>query len=123
VLYLEGHPDPPALDGARAVVGRTVDAATLRALLADLERTFQRAAGGGRAAPLGPAEGYAGRFYPAHGAYLWTSGCNRWTVESLAAAGLARRGNGVIFSGQVAGRLRGFVSRPVFSPGSWRRFR
>ena len=52
--------------------------------------------------------GYAGRFYPGAGAYLWWTDCNRWTVDRLAAAGLARRGRGVIFSGQVKNALIDF---------------
>jgi len=44
----------------------------------------------------------------AHGHYLWFTDCNRWTVERLAKAGLARGGLGVIFSGQVARHLIGF---------------
>ena len=61
-----------------------------------------------RPSPFAPAAGYGGRFYPARGAYLWWNDCNRWTVERLAAAGLARGGRGVIFSGQVARHLVGF---------------
>jgi hypothetical protein len=108
VLYLDGRPDPPQLGGARLLVARAVDAATVRALLAELERSFRRAPGGGRAEPYPPAVGYAGRFYPAHGAYLWARSCNWWTVARLEGAGLAGSGAGVVFSGQVAGRLRGF---------------
>jgi hypothetical protein len=53
--------------------------------------------------------GYKGRFYPGYGVYFWWMDCNRWTVDRLAAAGLAGSGRGVIFSGQIASRLRGFT--------------
>lgn len=110
VMYLDGQKSPPQVSGgARAVFVRTVDAATLRALLTELERSIVRPSAGGRAAPFPPAPGYPGRFYPAHGAYLWAGDCNWWTVERLRGAGLADRGRGVVFSGQVAGRLRGFT--------------
>lgn len=107
VTYLDGRPDPPGLR-AQSVYQRTVDSATLRALLRELERSFQRAADGARLAPYPPARGYKGRFYPAHGSYLWTRDCNWWTVERLAAAELARNAAGVVFPGQVPSRLQGF---------------
>ena len=111
VMYLDGRRSPPRVSGeARAVFVRTVDAAALRALLTELERSFVHAPSGKHAAPFPPAPGYSGRFYPAHGAYLWAGDCNWWTVERLRGAGLAGRGAGVVFSGQVAGRLRGFTS-------------
>jgi hypothetical protein len=108
VLYLDGRPAPLSLGGARAVYERTVDAATLRALLMELERSFVRDAEGHRLASFAPVAGYLGRFHPAHGRYLWARDCNGWTVSRLRAAGLARGGAGVIFSGQVHGRLEGF---------------
>jgi Protein of unknown function (DUF2459) len=108
VLYLDGRPDPPPLGGARAVFVRTVDAVTLRTLLGELERSIHHTADGSRV-PAYPREpGYAGRFYSALGPYLWTRNCNWWTVVRLAAAGLAERPGGVVFSGQVGSRLRGF---------------
>ena len=111
VLYLDGRPDPPRLGGARAVYARTVDAATLHRLIVELERSFQRAPDGTRRASYAPAPGYAGRFYPARGRYLWTRNCNWWTVKRLAAAALAGDDAGVVFAGQVAGRLQGFQAR------------
>jgi hypothetical protein len=109
VIYLDGQPDPPSLTGARAVYARTVDAATLRTLLLDLERSFRRTPLGARLPPYPAVRGYSGRFYSAHGHYLWTRDCNWWTIARLAAAGAARSGTGVVFSGQVGGRLRGFA--------------
>jgi hypothetical protein len=91
------------------VYARTVDAATLGALLAELERAFVRAPDGSRAAAHPPAAGYEGRFHAAHGRYLWARDCNWWTIARLRAAGLAGGAAGVVLSGQVAGRLRGFA--------------
>jgi hypothetical protein len=109
VAYVAGRDRPPSIaDGARAVHVRTVDAATLGALAAELERTVVRDESGRRREPTPPVAGYRGRFYAATGRYLWTQDCNAWTVERLAAAGLARRGAFVVFSGQVAPRLVGF---------------
>ena len=109
VLYLDGRADPPPLGGAETVLERTVDAPTLRALLAELERSARHAAGGERLPPYARVAGYAGRFYPAHGPYLWARGCNWWTIRRLAGAGLAGRAAGVVFTPQVPGRLRGFA--------------
>lgn len=116
VLYLDGRPDPPPLGGARAVYQRTVDAATLRTLLQDLEGSFQHTEDGARFEPFPSVRGYRGRFYPAHGRYLWANDCNWWTVERLAAARLARGAAGVVFSGQVRGRLEGFRPAPPEAP-------
>ena len=111
VLYLDGWTDPPALGGARRVLARTVDAATLHRLLLELERSFQRAPNGSRLASFAAVPGYGGRFHPAHGRYLWTRNCNWWTVERLRSAALAGGSAGVVLSGQVSGRLRGFARR------------
>ncbi len=107
VAYIDGWPDPPRLYGARAMHERIVDATTLRTLLIELERTFRRS-GTNRLAPYPAVSGYGGRFYPAYGYYFWTHDCNWWTVTRLRVAGLARGGVGVLFSGQVQGRLREF---------------
>lgn len=116
VTYVAGRDRPPLhADGARAIFRRDVDAATLRALVVELERSILRNDSGGRTAPGSPVRGYAGRFHDARGRYLWAYDCNRWTVERLAAAGLARGGRFVVFSGQVAGRLEGF--HEVEAPG------
>ena len=109
VVYLDGRDASPSFAGARAVYTRSVDAATLRALLGELERTFRHASDGSRVLPYSGYAGYAGRFFPAYGRYLWTRNCNWWTVERLSAAGLARSGAGVVLSGQVGGRLPGFT--------------
>jgi hypothetical protein len=110
VVYLDGWQVPPRPgNGIRALFVRTVGADTLRALLTELERSVRHAPGGAREGPFPAADGYQGRFYPAHGAYLWAADCNRWTVERLRGAGLAGSARGVVFSGQVAGRLRGFA--------------
>ncbi len=116
VTYVAGRDRPPLhADGARAIYRREVDAATLRALAAELERSIRRTNSGDRVAPGDPVRGYSGRFYDANGRYLWAYDCNRWTVERLAAVGLASGGRSVVFSGQVAGRLVGFqdVGAPV----------
>jgi hypothetical protein len=108
-LYLEARPDPPPLGGAEAVYERIVDAATLRALLAELERSVRHDASGARLPALAPTPGDRGRFYAAHGRYLWTRNCNWWVVARLAAAGLASAPTGVIFTTQVGPRLREFT--------------
>jgi hypothetical protein len=110
VLYLEGHPDPPSFAGAEAVYARTIDAVTLRTLLAELERAIRRAPNGARLPALAPAAGYRGRFYQAYGSYLWPRDCNWWVVARLARAGLASAPTGVIFTTQVPARLRGFTA-------------
>ena len=110
VAYIAGRDRPPSRDaGARAVYSREVDAATLHVLAVDLERTIRHDSAGARLPPSEPVAGYAGRVHDAHGAYLWARDCNRWTVERLAAASIAGSGALVVFSGQVAGRLRGFT--------------
>ena len=118
VLYLDGRPRPPSLDGARAVFARRVDAAALHRLLLDLERSFQRGPSGDRLAPYAAATGVGGRFYPAYGRYLWTRDCNWWTVVRLNAAQLAGGASGVVFSGQVKSRLRDFVVAAFDPPAS-----
>jgi uncharacterized protein DUF2459 len=109
VLYLDGRPDPPPLRGARAAFYRVVDADTLRALLMEIERSARHDTTGSRVSAYPPAAGYSGRFFAAHGSYLWTRNCNWWTVERLARVGLATRPTGVIITAQVPSRLRGFV--------------
>ena len=113
VLYLEARPDPPHFGGADTVFARTVDAATLHALLTELERSIEHDASGARLPPLAPTPLDRGRFYAAHGKYLWTRNCNWWVVARLAEAGLASAPAGVIFTTQVPARLRGFTrARP-----------
>jgi hypothetical protein len=116
VLYVDGRPDPPRLGGARAVYARAVDAPTLRRVIVELERSFARAPDGTRRASYAAVPGYAGRFQPARGRYLWTRNCNWWTVKRLAAAALAGSDAGVVFSGQVAGRLEGFRAERADAP-------
>ena len=116
VVYLAAWDTAPDSAAARprALYGRTVTGAQLRALITAAERQIRPASAGGdhgdqsRASAFAPARGYTGRFYPAYGRYLWWNDCNRWTADRLAEAGLARGGRGVIFSGQVAARLVGF---------------
>lgn len=109
VTYVAAWDAPPERSARpRALYHRTVGAETLRTLAASLEGSIVRDGAQGRAAPHAPATGYAGRFFPARGSYGWWDACNRWTVERLADAGLARGGRGVVFSGQVASHLVGF---------------
>ncbi len=111
VVYVESwRADPARIARPRALYARDVDASQLLALVEALEGSMRRSAAGERLEPYGAVSGYVGRFYPAHGAYLWSNDCNRWTVGRLAAARLAHGGFGVIFSGQVAGHLLGFRS-------------
>jgi hypothetical protein len=112
VLYVEGRPDPPRLGGAQALFARTVDAPALRALLAELEGPAARTPDGARLSAHAPTPGYGGRFYPAHGAYLWARDCNWWVVARLAGARLAGAATGVVVTPQVPGRLRGFARVP-----------
>ena len=93
-------------------------AARLAGILVELERSFQRAPDGTRRASYAAAPGYAGRFYPAHERYLWTRNCNWRTVKRLAAAALAGRDAGVVFAGQVAGRLHGFQAPRIEAPST-----
>jgi len=110
VLYVEGHADPPRLGAAEAVYERTVDAPTVRKLLAELERTRRSGPSGAPSSALAPTRTDRGRFYPAYGKYLWTRDCNWWVVARLAGAGLASAPAGVIFTTQVPARLRGFAA-------------
>ena len=109
VLYVEGRANPPRLGGAEAVFSRTVDAHTVHALLAELERFARSDASGVRAPPFAPVSSARGRFYTAYGKYLWSRDCNWWTVARLAAVGLADRPAGVVFTPQVPRRLREFT--------------
>jgi hypothetical protein len=116
VMYVAGRavaPERPA--GARSVYARDITVAEWSALARELERWIRHDSSGSRLPAFPSVTGYAGRFYPAHGAYLWWTDCNRWTLDRLAAAGLARSGRGVILSGQVPGRLLGFRR---ISPGT-----
>lgn len=110
VAYVEGwRGDPARIARPRALYAREIDAAQLTALAADLDGALLRTDVVARPAPFPQTPHDAGRFYPAHGQYLWWADCNRWTVDRLADAGLARSGLGVVFSGQVADRLLGFT--------------
>ena len=108
VLYIAGHADPSRLAGTVAVWERRVGAPTLQPLLIALERSARRDRDGERLPPLPPRPGQAGRFFPAHAAYLWRRNCNWWTVQRLREAGLASDPTGVGVAAQVPGRLRGF---------------
>lgn len=109
VTYVESwRSDPVRIARPRALYGRDIDANQLLMLVEALEGSMRRVVDDERPLPFAAVSGYSGRFYPAHGAYLWSHDCNRWTVERLAAAKLAGGGFGVIFSGQVQGHLIGF---------------
>jgi hypothetical protein len=110
VAYLAGRTTVPrAGSAAQAVYTRDVDAETLHALAVELERTVRHDEYGNRTPPGEAVAGFNGLFYDAYGPYLWTRGCNRWTVDRLHAVGLAEHGRFVVFSGQVGTRLRGFT--------------
>jgi hypothetical protein len=106
--------DPTRSAHPRALYVRDVDAGKLDSLASALESSIPRDSAGRRSAPFAAVSDYSGRFYRAYGRYLWWFDCNRWTVERLAAAHLARGGPGVILSGQVARHLVGF--RRVTAP-------
>jgi hypothetical protein len=110
VAYVAGRSTVPRTgSAAQAVYTREVDALTLHALAVELERTVKHDEYGNRAPPGVAVAGFDGMFYDAHGSYLWTRDCNRWTVDRLHAVGLAEHGRVVVFSGQVGKRLRGFT--------------
>src|SRR5687768_8455452 len=107
VTYVDGR-DAPPVRGFRSLHEREVSGAELRALAMELESSIRRDERGARLPAFAPVAGYPGRFLSGVGSYLWWTNCNRWAVDRLAAAGLADGGRGVIFSGAVASRLRGF---------------
>jgi Protein of unknown function (DUF2459) len=100
VLYLRSRRSAPPPD-ARLL---KLDAPSLRGLLVSLEGSICRA-GGERAAPHPRVEGYAGRFYPSRGRYIWSSNCNRWIVDRLRDAGRARKSFGVLIPHQIGALL------------------
>ncbi len=108
VLYVQGRTTLPQVGSAEAVAVRTVTATELQHLVAQLERYARRDGGGARLPAFAPTAGYRGRFYPAHGRYLWARDCNWWTVALLARVGLADGAAGVLFTPQVFARLNGF---------------
>ena len=109
VTYLSGWPSAPErTDGMTALWSRSVTLAELTRLYAVLEGSIRHTSGQQRQDAYPPANGYRGRFYPAHGYYLFWADCNRWTVDQLHRAGLAESGTGVILARQVAARLHGF---------------
>ena len=110
VAYVDGWEVPPQrLSSAREVYVRILNARDMEKVIAVLEASITRDARGARVVPFAPVRGYDGRFYPAPGDYLWSSDCNRWTVDRLHAVGLARTGRGVIVASQVGARLEGFT--------------
>jgi hypothetical protein len=112
VTYVVGWPRAPRMsDGMRHLWARRIARPELARLYTSLEGSIRRAPDGGRSPPHPSARGYRGRFYPAHGVYLYWYSCNRWTVERLAAAGLGRSGAGVIVPTQVPGRVFGFAAQ------------
>lgn len=109
VTYLAGWPRAPVpTDGMTALWSRSVTIAELTRLYSALEGSIRHTSGDQREDAYSPADGYRGRFYPAHGYYLFWTDCNRWTVDRLHRAGLASSGTGVVLAQQVAGRLQGF---------------
>ena len=113
VAYVAGWRSAPEQSSRpRALFRRDLTAPELRRLVGQLEGAIRRTAAGARGPAHPPTQklggAFAGRFYPARQSYLWWNDCNRWTVDRLAAAGLAREGRGVLLSGQVGARLRGF---------------
>ena len=110
VTYIEAwNRAPDARSPAKRLLVRSVTADELRRLIVSLEATMRRDATGERALPYPIAQGYVGRFYPSPDVYIWTRNCNRWVVDRLTPAGLARGGRGVLFSGQVARHLVAFT--------------
>jgi hypothetical protein len=110
VRYVESWRDDPARIGRpRGLYVRDIDAAQLTSLAEDVEGALRRTDSLVRPAAFPQTPQDLGRFYPAHGQYLWWMDCNRWTVDRLTDVHLARGGRGVILSGQVPGRLIGFV--------------
>ena len=109
VTYLAGWPRAPVKsDGMKALWSRSVTSDELTRLYAATEGSIRHKSAQQRQDEYPPASGYRGRFYPAHGYYLFWADCNRWTVDQLHSAGLAESGTGVILSRQVAARLHGF---------------
>ena len=103
--YVETHDAPP--EQARGSWCREVNESQLLRLASELEGQM-RFEGDGVRHIYPAAKHYTGRFYHAAGRYIWTYDCNRWSIERLHRAGLARYSFGVIHSKQVAGRLIGF---------------
>ncbi len=110
VIYLRGWARPPtAAAGMRTLWTRVITSTELAQLYAGVESTMHRDSSNARPAAFAAVDGYGGRFYPAHGAYLFWNDCNRWTVDQLHQAGLAAGGGGVMLSGEVGRRLTGFA--------------
>lgn len=108
VAYLAGwRAAPEHASRPRALFRRDLTARELQHLASSLEAAIRRT-DGSRTPPHPPVRAFSGRFYAAAQSYLWWNDCNRWAVDRLAAAGLAGGGRGVIVSGQVGARLRGF---------------
>ena len=117
VTYVEAWNRAPDTGAhARELFVREVTGTELRQLLGSLEGGIRRGSVGERAAPYPIAAGYGGRFYPSPDEYLWTRDCNRWAVERLTSAGLARDGRGVLFARQVSRQLVGFHSVTPTAP-------
>lgn len=111
VAYVAGWRSAPEQNSRpRALFRRDLTARELQHLVGSLEAAIRRT-NGARTPPHPPPNrvgAFSGRFYLAERSYLWWNDCNRWVLDRLAAAELARSGRGVIFAGQVGARLRGF---------------
>ena len=107
VLHLRNWArDPQPEDGMRHLYSRQINAQQLRRLIRSLETTFQGSQS--RPMPLPPVTRFRGRFYPAREFYIFWSACNAWTVQHLAAAGLAKNGWSIVVAEQVAPHLLDF---------------
>lgn len=67
----------------------------------------------GHLADLGDGPLPNSRFYASTGHYSAAHTCNTWTVAALQYAGLRVRADGVIFAGQVAGRIGALPACPT----------
>lgn len=109
VAYVRSHVYAPhEVFTAAEVYRRSVDSDTLRRLVISMEEAIVRTDDGQRSEPYAPVAEYRGRFYPGRESYIFWSGCNLWTLQRLAAAGLDVSATGVVLSSQVPDRLAGF---------------
>lgn len=105
VVHLAGLPDHPAktFPAAEWMAVRLSDDG-LQRLIAYLNASFARQ-GAWRLAPSAPGLYRFSRFYPATGSFHLFNTCNTWTVQALAAAGVAVTVAGVQSASQVMKQL------------------